>query len=136
MALYNISNAAFVDGILVSATWTPDVPLLRVTGRSSTKRRYQVYPVIKDDVDGTGTFIEVVTSITRERVALTYAAANTLQQAIEGVAFNEPANRSTSGSMRLTNRVCQSYSHEYTIETTTEKMVDWVEGPPEEEEAP
>ncbi len=87
MALYHLENAVVLNGVLVSGTWTPREPRLIVVGRSSSKNRFQVYPTIKDDIEGTGTFIELTTTTTYERVALDYVTAATLQQYIEAVPF-------------------------------------------------
>ena len=130
--LRNISNAVFVNGILTSATWTPNTPELIVTARGSSKNRYQIYPYIRDWIEGTASFIELTTSITRKRVAITHAAAIILQDGIEGLAFDEDENYTTTGGYREDDRVIGSYTHEFTVETVEEKLVDFTEGPPEE----
>ena len=133
MALFNIENAIFTNGVLTSGTWTPSTPRLIVTARESSKNRYTQFPIIKDEVEGTGTFIEVTRTITRQRVALSYSAAYALQTGIEAVQFKEPDGTDTSGRMYEDVRVVGSYIHEYTVATKETRMIDWVEGQPEEE---
>lgn len=133
MALKSISNASFFKGVLVSATWTPSAPRLIVTARSSSKNRYTKYPVIKDDIEGTGTFVELTISTTYLRVGLTESAAMILQDGIEGAQFAEDDNTSTSGGYSEQDRITHAFQHEYTVEKKLTKMVDWVEGIPEEE---
>lgn len=133
MALKSISNASFFNGVLVSATWTPSEPRLLITNRASSKNRYTKYPVIKDDIEGTGTFVELTTSTTYLRVGITQAAAIILQDGIEGVQFSEDENTSTSGGYSEQDRITHAFQHEFTVEKKQTKMVAWVEGIPEEE---
>jgi len=134
MALKSLTGAVFLNGVLVSGTWTPSEPELIITGRSSSKTRYTVYPTIKDDIDGTGVFVDLTTAYSYARVALTFAAANTLQTGIEQIALYEDENKNTTGRYYETNRVIGAYTHEYTVEVIQTKMVEWAEGPPEEAE--
>jgi hypothetical protein len=133
-SLFTITNAVFVNGVLVSASWSPYEPELITVSRESSKTRYTVYPTIKDDIDGTGVFVEVARSVTFARVALALSAAITLQDGIEGVAFAEADNKSTSGRYYESNRIIKAYTHEVTVETRETRMVSWTEGPPEVEE--
>jgi hypothetical protein len=134
MALYNLENAIFTNGVLTSGTWTPRSPKLSIVARESSKNRYTQYPIIIDDIEGTGTFIEVTRSITRQRVALTEAAATILQAGVEGAQFQEPDGTDTSGRMWEDSRIVGSYIHEYTVSSKETRMVDWVEGQPGEED--
>ena len=128
MALKSISSTTFINGILIDAVWEPTEPRVRLTGRSSSKNRYVVYPTIKNDIDGTGTFVEVTSSRTTQRMAITETAATILQNGIEGVAFIEGEHRSTSGRMIEQDRIIGAWIHEITVEKKETKMVDWVEG--------
>ena len=130
--LRDISGATFVWGILVSATWTPETPDLIIMARSLSKNRYQIYPYIHDWIEGTATFIELTTSITKKRVAITHAAAVILQNNLEELAFEEEENKTTTGGFREDNHLIGSYTHEFTIEETEERLVDFTAGPPEE----
>jgi len=135
MALRNLENAVFVDGILISGSWTPSEPRKIYTSRELSKNRYTIYPFIKDDLDGTAEFVELTNTVTYERVALTLDAAAQLQNAIDAVAISEDENRITTGRYREENRIVGSYVHETTVQTKREVLVEWTEGPPEEEGA-
>ena len=128
MALKRISSTTFINGILVDAVWEPSAPRVFLTGRSSSKNRYVVYPTIKNDIDGTGTFVEVTSSWTTQRMAITESAAKILQDGVESVAFTEDKNRSTTGRMIEQDRIIGAWIHEITVEKKETKMVEWVEG--------
>lgn len=134
MALFSITNAVFVNGQLVSGTWTPYAPTPIKTSRESGKNRYQVYPFLQNDVEGTAQFVELTVTTSTEWVALTQDAAEILQAGAEGVALKENDDTVTTGSMRETDRVVKAYSFTLTVQRKIERLISWVEGPPEEEE--
>ena len=133
--LRNLDGWFFFEGVLdpdhAATEWSPEIPELMITERSSSKNRYQVYPFMDDGVEGTAIFIEVTISITRKRVALTFFSAHKLQDKVEEVAFHEDENKTTTGRCYEDNRVIGSWTQEYTVETTEEELVEWTEGPPE-----
>ena len=133
MALYDLKDAVFVNGVLVSGTWTPSEPKAITTSRRSSMTRYSIYPFIKDDLDGTAQFVEVTKVFSFVRVALTFEAASALQAGIEAAAFSIVDNQSVSGGYTESNRYVGSYIHETIIETKEERLVSWTEGPPPEE---
>jgi len=134
MALYSLTNPVFAGGLLVSGDWTPSTPRLFVTSRETSKNRYTKYPVVQDDIDGTGTFVERVVTTTYQRVALTYETALLLQTAIEALQYKENDGIDTNGRLTESNRIVGSYTHEFTVAKSETKMVDWVEGQIEQEE--
>jgi hypothetical protein len=141
--LFHLETPVFLNGQLVSGGWTPRVPKLITTSRTLSKNRYTVYPTLKkipglgfDEptiLEGVGTFVELTNTITYERVGLDLDTAVKLQNGIEAVAIGEPENKTTTGSYRLSTPIVGGYTHEFSVEYKRTVMVDWKEGPPEQE---